>query len=107
MSDSAGSGESGGVAGAGQDAETDNEPPHPIPATLKGDSLQLGETLEGEAPPSAKRPRLNEEELVQGPTVEPFNTPVETAAEVDLLQEVAATPAQGSISVALMLHVNN
>ncbi|KAF7660082.1 hypothetical protein LDENG_00288680 [Lucifuga dentata] len=94
MSDSAGSGESGGVAGVGQDAEADNEPPQPSLFIPKGDSFQLGETPEEEAPPSAKRPKLNEEELVQGQAVEPFNMPGETAAQADVLQEITSSPAQ-------------
>ncbi|XP_042256787.1 telomerase Cajal body protein 1 [Thunnus maccoyii] len=62
MSDSAGNGESGGVAGAGQDSEADNEPPQQAPPLPGGDSLEERDTLEEEAPKSAKRPRLSEED---------------------------------------------
>ncbi|XP_076021359.1 telomerase Cajal body protein 1 [Genypterus blacodes] len=86
---------SGGVAtAAGPDAEAENEPPHAVSVLLKGEGLQIGETPELEVPPSAKRPRLKEEEEELGPHVEPFSVPEETAAEVNSMQEVSATPAQ-------------
>ncbi|XP_071772365.1 telomerase Cajal body protein 1 [Centroberyx gerrardi] len=96
MSDSVGSGESGGVAGVGQDAEADNEPPQQMPPLPEGDSLEPRETPEEGACPSAKRPRLSEEEQDLGLTAEPLETHGETAAQAGLLQEDPAPPAQGA-----------
>lgn len=62
MSDSAGNGESGGVAGAGQDSEADNEPPQQAPPLPEDEGFKVGENLEEGAPTSAKRPRLSEED---------------------------------------------
>lgn len=85
MCDSAGNGESGGVAGAGQDSEADNEPPQQAPPLPEGDCVEVGETLEEGAPKSAKRPRLNEED--QG------------LEQVDMPAEMhTGTPAQSNAS---------
>ncbi|XP_036968674.1 telomerase Cajal body protein 1 [Acanthopagrus latus] len=98
MSDSAGGGEGGGAAGVGQDAEADNEPPHQAPPLPGGDSIEVGETSEEGAPPSAKRPRMSEEEDQEEQGLDLAATPVkmhgETTAQDDLLQEDAAPPAQ-------------
>lgn len=91
MSDSAGGGESGGVAGAGQDSEADNEPPQQVPPLLpEGDSLEVRETSEDGDPPSAKRCRMSEEEqgLGQVKVLE------EIPAQADLLLEDKAPPEQ-------------
>ncbi len=96
MSDSAGSGESGGVAGAGQDAEADSEPPHQAPPLPEGDCL--GKTPEEEAPPSAKRPRLIEEEQGLEQVAEPVRMHGETPAQADLLQEYTAPPATSKVA---------
>lgn len=93
MSDSAGSGESGGVAGAGQDAEADNEPPHQAPPLPEGNSSEVVETSEEGESPSAKRPRISEEgEQEQAAKLVEMHG--ETPAQSDLLQEDPATPAQ-------------
>ncbi|XP_073331725.1 telomerase Cajal body protein 1 [Pagrus major] len=94
MSDSAGGGEGGGVAGAGQDAEADNEPPHQAPPLPGGDSIEVEETSEEGAPPSAKRPRMSEEEQGLEQAAKPIKMHGETPAQDDLLQEDAAPPAQ-------------
>ncbi|KAM7377523.1 hypothetical protein PAMA_014026 [Pampus argenteus] len=94
MSDSAANGESGGVAGAGQDSEADNEPPQQVPPLPEGNSLEVGETLEEGAPTPVKRPKLSVED--QG--LEQAATPVEmhggTPAQASLLKEDPASPAQ-------------
>ncbi len=93
MSDSAGGGENGGVAGsAGQDSEADNEPPQPAPPVPEGDMSEVGETPDAGAPPSAKRPRMSEEEQWLDQVAE------ETPAQAVLLQEDAAPPAQSRVS---------
>ncbi|XP_070786007.1 telomerase Cajal body protein 1 [Enoplosus armatus] len=94
MSDSAGSGESGGVAGTGQDAEADNEPPQQAPSLPEGDSLQVREASEEGAPPSAKRPRVSEGEQGLEQAAKPIRMHGETPAEADLLQEDPAPPTQ-------------
>ncbi|XP_044040809.1 telomerase Cajal body protein 1 [Siniperca chuatsi] len=94
MSDSAGSGESGGVAGAGQDAEADNEPPQQAPPLPEGESLEVGETSEEGAPTSAKRPRMSEEEQGLEQVAKPAKMHGATLAQADLLQEDPAPPAQ-------------
>lgn len=75
MSDSAGGGEDGGAAGAGQDSEADGEPPHPVPL----DSGEVGGTSEEGIPPCAKRFRVGDEEL--GQEVEPEKAHEETPTE--------------------------
>lgn len=105
MSDSAGGGESGGVAGAGQDAEADNEPPQQAPPLPEGDGLEavvVEETSEDGTPPSAKRLRMSEEEE-QEP--KPAKVLGETPAQTGFLQEDAHQPAQGEVSAAV--HVSN
>ncbi|XP_010737064.2 telomerase Cajal body protein 1 [Larimichthys crocea] len=97
MSDSAGGGESGGVAGAGQDAEADNEPPQQAPPLPEGDGLEavvVEETSEDGAPPSAKRLRMSEEEE-QEP--KPAKVLGETPAQAGFLQEDAHPPAQETL----------
>ncbi|KAM4537292.1 telomerase Cajal body protein 1 [Odontesthes bonariensis] len=65
MSDSTGGSESGGVAVAGQDTEADSEPPQQGPPLLPDFScVEVGETSEEGAQPSAKRSRLSEEDQV-------------------------------------------
>lgn len=108
MSDSAGGGEGGGVAGAGQDAEADNEPPHQAPPLLGGDSIEVGETSVEGAPPSAKRPRMSEEEEEEQEqgldlAATPGKMHRETAAQDDLLQEDAAPPAQSRVFLVACL----
>ncbi|XP_035806171.1 telomerase Cajal body protein 1 [Amphiprion ocellaris] len=91
MSDSAGGGESGGVAGAGQDSEADNEPPQQAPPLLpEGDSLEVRETSEDGDPPSAKRSRMSEEEQGLGQV----KVHEEIPAQADLLPEDPAPPEQ-------------
>lgn len=110
MSDSAGGGEGGGAAGAGQDAEADNEPPHQAPPLPGGDSIEVGETSEEGAPPSAKRPRMSEEEDQEEQGLDLAATPVkmhgETTAQDDLLQEDAAPPAQSTAFLVACLTIN-
>lgn len=91
MSDSAGGGESGGVSGAGQDSEADNEPPQQVPPLLpEGDSLEVRETSEDGDPPSAKRCRMSEEEQGLGQVKVHEEIPV----QADLLLEDKAPPEQ-------------
>ncbi|XP_075943100.1 telomerase Cajal body protein 1 [Anarhichas minor] len=94
MSDSAGSGESGGVAGAGQDAEADGEPPHQAPASPEGDRLEGEVTSEDVVPSSAKRPRISEEEPGLEQVAKPVDMHGETPAQTGLLQEDPAPPEQ-------------
>ncbi|KAM4714799.1 telomerase Cajal body protein 1 [Anableps anableps] len=62
MSDSAGGGESGGVAAAGQDSEADGEPPQQgLPLLCQSEQEEREPSEEG-LPPSAKRSRMSEEE---------------------------------------------
>lgn len=58
MSDSAGGGDSEGVAAAGQDADGDSEPPQRTSPPPESDCLELEKT----SPPAAKRLRMNEED---------------------------------------------
>ena len=96
MSDSAGGGESGGVAGAGQDAEADNEPPHLEPPLPEGDvKVEVGETSEEGVPSSAKRPRMSDEEEVVKPVEMHGVTPA---------QEDPASPAQSRVYALNMLN---
>lgn len=92
MSDSAGNGESGGVTGAGQDSEADNEPPQQEPPLLEGDGVEVGETLEEGAPKSAKRPRLSEEdqglEQVAKPAEMHTGTPAQSNASFVFYEKV-------------------
>ncbi|KAM3857824.1 telomerase Cajal body protein 1 [Diretmus argenteus] len=95
MSDSVESGESGGVTGVGQDAEADNEPPQQVPPLVPGgDGSELGENLEEQASPSAKRRRLSEGELGLG--AGPPEVDGETPARAGVLQEDPVPPAQGA-----------
>ncbi|GAA6229209.1 telomerase Cajal body protein 1 [Lates japonicus] len=95
MSDSAGSGESGGVAGAGQDAEADNEPPQQAPPLPQSDHLEVGETSEYGAPPAAKRLRMSGNEQGLGQVTESIKMHGETPAQAGFLLEDPAPPAQG------------
>lgn len=98
MSDSAGGGESGGVAGAGQDAEADNEPPHLEPPLPEGDvKAEVGDTSEDGVPSSAKRPRMSEEEEGLEQVAKPVKMHGETPAQAGLLQEDPASPAQSRV----------
>lgn len=103
MSDSAGSGESGGVAGTGQDTEADSEPPHQAPPLPEGDSLDVGKTPEEEVPPSAKRPRMIEEEQGLKQDAKPVKMHGETPAQADLLQEDSAPPVTSKVSAAAFI----
>ncbi|XP_026154432.1 telomerase Cajal body protein 1 [Mastacembelus armatus] len=88
MSDSAGGAESGGMAGAGQDAEADNEPPQQAPPLPESDSLEEG------APPAAKQPKMSEEDQKLGQTTEDVKMHGETPAQGGLQQEYSVLPAQ-------------
>ncbi|XP_034076457.1 telomerase Cajal body protein 1 [Gymnodraco acuticeps] len=92
MSETAGGGESGGATGAGQDPEGDNEPPYQAPPLPEGDDFEVGETLDEGATLPAKRPRISEEGLEQA--VKPVEVLGEIPAQVVLLQEGPASPAQ-------------
>ncbi|XP_042368508.1 telomerase Cajal body protein 1 [Plectropomus leopardus] len=93
MSDSAGGGESGGgVAGTGQDAEADNEPPHQAPPLPEGDNAEVGEISEEGVPPSAKRPRMSEEGEGLEQTAKDIEVHGETPAQK--VQEDTVLPAQ-------------
>ncbi|XP_008284434.1 telomerase Cajal body protein 1 isoform X2 [Stegastes partitus] len=95
MSDSAGGGESGGVAGAGQDSEADNEPPQQAPPLLpKGENLEVRETSEDGNPPSAKRPRMSEGQQGLEQAMKPIKLHEEMPAQADLLQENPTPPEQ-------------
>lgn len=73
MSDTAGGGDGGG---GGQDDGADNEPPQQ--ALLPGeDSSGVGEKSEEGVPPSAKRPKMSDEDREQ----EPFEETAETCGE--------------------------
>lgn len=100
MSDSAGGGEGGGVAGAGQDTEADNEPPQQAPPLPEGDSLEVEEKSVDGAPPSAKRPRMSEEEQQLEQVVKPAKVLGETPVQAGFLQEDADPPAQSKVSAA-------
>lgn len=107
MSDSAGGGESGGVAGAagaGQESEADNEPPQQAPTLPEGDSIEVGETSAEEAPPSAKRPRMSEEEQGLEQVAKPVKMRGETPAQAGSLQGDAAPSAQSRVSAAACIH---
>lgn len=99
MSDSTGGGESGGAAGAGQDAEADNEPPQQAPPLPEGLNLEIRETLEEGAPPSAKRPRMSEQEQGLEQVANSDKMLEETPSQAVLLQEDAAPPAQSRVSI--------
>ncbi|KAM7366093.1 hypothetical protein PAMP_015561 [Pampus punctatissimus] len=94
MSGSAANGESGGVAGAGQDSEADNEPPQQAPPLPEGNSLEVGETLEEGAPMSVKRPRLSEEAQGLEQAAKPVEMHGVTPAQAGLLKEDPALPVQ-------------
>ncbi|XP_041820988.1 telomerase Cajal body protein 1 [Chelmon rostratus] len=94
MSDSAGGGESGGVAGAGQESDADSEPPQQAPTLPEGDSIEVGETSAEEAPPSAKRPRMSEEEQGLEQVAKAIEMHGETPAQAGLLQGDTAPPSQ-------------
>lgn len=105
MSDSAGGGESGGVAGAGQDAEADSEPPQQVPPLPEDDSLEVRETPEEEGPPATKRPKMSEEEQELGRVAEPVKMHRETPRHDDVLQDDPASAAQSRVPVSMKLHV--
>ncbi|KAK2862748.1 hypothetical protein Q5P01_002281 [Channa striata] len=96
MSDSAGASDSGGVTGAGQDAEADNEPPQQAPDVHDYDSLEAGEPSEEGAPLAAKRAKISEVEKDLGQSAEQDERPGETAGQTGLLQEEPASAAQKS-----------
>ncbi|XP_032400527.1 telomerase Cajal body protein 1 isoform X1 [Etheostoma spectabile] len=96
MCDSAGSGESGGVTGTGQDAEADNEPPHQAPPLPECDLLEVAQTLEEGVPTSAKRPRMSEEEEELERLDKPAKMHEETPAQAGLLQKDPASPEQNA-----------
>lgn len=107
MSDSAGSGESGGMAGAGQDAEADNEPPQQAPPLPEGGGLEVGETSEDGAPQSAKRARMSEEEPeLEEAAAKPIEMHGETPAQGCLLQEDAAPSAKSRVPAAASIKLN-
>lgn len=94
MSDSAEGGESGGATGGGgQDAEADAEPPHLVPQPPKDDLSDSRGTPEEVGEPSAKRPRLNEEEQEHERTTQPMKMEEKTPAQ----------PAQSTVSEAACL----
>ena len=97
MSETAGGGESGGATGAGQDPEGDNEPPHQAPPLPEGDGFEVGATLDEGATLPAKRPRISEEEQGLEQVVKPVEMLGETPAQVVLLQEDPASPAQSRV----------
>ncbi|XP_034532299.1 telomerase Cajal body protein 1 [Notolabrus celidotus] len=97
MSDSAGEGGSGGVTGAGQEAETDTEPPHQVPPLPEENTLDTGRTSEG-GEPSAKRSRMNEGEPGLEQTAKPMkmddNTPAQAAPPAPLSPPAQRTGEQ-------------
>nr|XP_046235848.1 telomerase Cajal body protein 1 [Scatophagus argus]XP_046235850.1 telomerase Cajal body protein 1 [Scatophagus argus]XP_046235851.1 telomerase Cajal body protein 1 [Scatophagus argus] len=95
MSDSNGGGESGGVAGAGQDTEADNEPPQQGPPLPEGDTSEVGVTSEEGVPPSAKRPRISEEGHGLEQVAQPIKMHGEIPAQAGLLQEHPVLPMPG------------
>lgn len=107
MSNSAGAGESGGVAGAGQDTEADNEPPQQTLPLLEGDSSEVGDASEEGAPPAAKRLKISREEPLRVQVAEPNKMHGETPAQAGLLLEDLAPPAQSKVPVSMKLHVLN
>ncbi|KAG7498140.1 telomerase Cajal body protein 1 [Solea senegalensis] len=95
MSDSAGGGgETGGVTGAGQDSEADNEPPQHTSLLPEDDHLEVVGTLEEGAPPAAKRLRMSGEEQILEQVPEPLKVHGETPALSGLLLEEPVTPEQ-------------
>ncbi|XP_037333772.2 telomerase Cajal body protein 1 [Pungitius pungitius] len=96
MSDSAGGGESGGVAGSVQDpdGDSDSDAPRQAPALPEGDILEEEETSEDGEPSSAKRPRVSEEEPRPEPVGEPVDMHGERPAQTGPLQEDPAPAAQ-------------
>lgn len=105
MSDSDGGGESGGVAGAGQDAEADSEPPQQAPPLPEDDSLEVGDTSEEGAPPAAKRPKMSEEDPTQGQEAELLKMHGETPGHTGVLQDDTASPAQSRVLVSIRFHL--
>lgn len=97
MSESADGGESGGVAGAGQDAEADNEPPQQALHLSEDKTSKLPQTLEEGAPPTPKRPKMSEEQQELGRTAETVEMVGEAAGQSVLLQEDLPLPAQGRV----------
>lgn len=102
MSDSAGGG--GSVTVAGQDAEADNEPPQQALPLPEGDSLETGKTSDEAAPPSAKRPKLSEEEQELEQADKSVNIYGQTPPQTALLQEAEAPPAQSRVSLGVRIH---
>ncbi|KAL6118767.1 wrap53 [Pungitius sinensis] len=94
MSDSAGGGESGGVAGSVQDPDGDSDAPRQAPALLEVDLLEEEVTSEDGEPSSAKRPRVSEEEPGPEPVGEPVDMHGERPAQTGPLQEDPAPAAQ-------------
>uniref|UniRef100_A0A3B3X155 Telomerase Cajal body protein 1 n=1 Tax=Poecilia mexicana TaxID=48701 RepID=A0A3B3X155_9TELE len=84
MSDSAGGGESGGVAAGGQDSEADGEPPQQVPPLLCQSELVEQETPEDELPPSAKRSRMREEEQGDGAPTESGSAQGDTSTSAQM-----------------------
>lgn len=99
MSDSAGGAESGGVAGAGQDAEADSEPPQQAPPLPDDGSLEVRETPEEGSPPAAKRPKMSAEERELGQVAEP----VEMHGETPGHQDDPDSAAQSRLSLSMKL----
>ncbi|KAJ8008415.1 hypothetical protein DPEC_G00104590 [Dallia pectoralis] len=79
MCDAVESGESGGLAGIGQKAEAESEPPHPLTLLPLDDSQEMGETQAEEAAPVANQTRMSEEGLSL--SLDLPETPVEPAGE--------------------------
>lgn len=104
MSDSAGGGGSGSVTVAGQDAEADNEPPQQALPLPEGDTLETGETSDEAAPPSAKRPKMSEEEQELEQVDKSVNMYGETPPQIVLLQEDEAPPAQSRVSLSVQIN---
>lgn len=94
MTDSGGGGESGGVAGTGQDAEADNEPPQQAPPSPEDDGL---ENPSEEEPPSAKRPRLTDANLGLEQVTEALQMQGEAPALTGGQQENPASPKQRAL----------
>ncbi|XP_014913255.1 telomerase Cajal body protein 1 [Poecilia latipinna] len=88
MSDSAGGGESGGVAAGGQDSEADGEPPQQVPPLLCQSELVEQETPEDELPPSAKRSRMREEEQEDGTPTESGSAQGDTSTSAQTTHEL-------------------
>ncbi|KAL0970222.1 hypothetical protein UPYG_G00238940 [Umbra pygmaea] len=87
------SGDTGDVAGVGQEEETDSEPPQSTSLLTQPENQDLGVTLE-EDPPAAKQPRLSEEGTI--PSLDPHEThqgPIELGGggQENLIQDGEAT----------------